>query len=698
MSRTIPCPICRSTRFVRDSLGFYVCENGHQALFHRQEEVDDEDRLAGKYLVPGRAVKKDKAGSGKGKTPFFSIPVVLDANESRFLELEILQLGIFYQVPYFVNRFGIRDEPKFRELVLDFWMLYVTLTGLEAAPSQHSAACLIRGDLVDHEESLSQSFSTAVEQSKKKDYANLSEIDQIIAKQSVPSSASNALDLMDAIESDTDSAYNSDRDADDSAGNELNAIVEALESESESEDHGHVGKPSQNGGSDTEDAQRNPTRDRVSVSGIALFDKLNVYRKKKRGFSSQFTSKVRSRLKSVSSFLSSDTVYIIPLLACYWMKIPATPKMVEDSIRDGSLPLRTWYGAAVPLFMRKRFKSGKYARALAALPTAKQIENLVQRFMFVFWHRFEIYFPKLDWVVLLPSWLSDLHLPLSLFPIVHELVRSLSLTFAFRVQKLHYDCYTHFEKPPLSNFAMLAGVLLYVLKLVYGLDGIDKSASSCLALAVDGMPSLSTFITFFTLYLGPDTLIVDDKRTLPYQWANLKSLKETNSISASLAEDQLKVYVEQIQQRFPKPKTPAISAYLKKFSSVEQPCTVQDAKERLEQSADELYSKIGQSESSARSPAAAEPSAAYARYDMEDVTGQYHREYVLVARIISRVTGVHEHDLHWATNRVESAALNLEELAKSKVKSKFGKAKFAALWNRKYDWKWSDIYTRTDTL
>ncbi|KAI8610759.1 hypothetical protein BC830DRAFT_1172467 [Chytriomyces sp. MP71] len=126
MAKRQPCPVCRVTKFRRDSTGLRFCVNGHQMRSTGHVEVGDDEIQAGARLR--RIAKKRKARLVFAKGFRAATPLLL---------FEALQLSLKAQVLALINKRGF--PPEIEHIVRDLWLAVVTRQGIVERASRSSA-------------------------------------------------------------------------------------------------------------------------------------------------------------------------------------------------------------------------------------------------------------------------------------------------------------------------------------------------------------------------------------------------------------------------------------------------------------------------------------------------------------------------------------------------------------------------------
>ncbi|KAF9585971.1 hypothetical protein BGW38_010739 [Lunasporangiospora selenospora] len=116
MARKPPCRICRTRRYRKNAMGFYVCEFGHQ-LEGFQEEEGEFDLNSG-TLRHRRIHKQDKKRKRKDKAS-----KILHGAKAEKLVVQSVQLVLRKQVHVLVHQ--LKFPPEFETVVREYWMLYI---------------------------------------------------------------------------------------------------------------------------------------------------------------------------------------------------------------------------------------------------------------------------------------------------------------------------------------------------------------------------------------------------------------------------------------------------------------------------------------------------------------------------------------------------------------------------------------------
>ncbi|KAI1316919.1 Pol I core factor CF [Mortierella claussenii] len=235
-----PCRICRSRKWRKNSLGFYVCEFGHQMEGFQEEEGEFDANMGATFL------RKQKTQKRKRKTKEAR---VFEGINADYLLLQAIQLVFRRQIHSLIHELGF--PPELEQVAHEYWTLYIS--GLasyqdkwESAAATYSQSAMERQDVQSDEGDQNSEGSRRGQNSEFGSLHNQGP-NRFKDKAVMPVSKPDQLDTMNEYqgdESDT-SSEESDSAEEESPDAETDGPGEGSGSHNESADEDHVGYSTQ---------------------------------------------------------------------------------------------------------------------------------------------------------------------------------------------------------------------------------------------------------------------------------------------------------------------------------------------------------------------------------------------------------------------------------------------------------------------
>ncbi|KAF9115996.1 Pol I core factor CF [Mortierella sp. AM989] len=110
-----PCRICRSRKWRKNSLGFYVCEFGHQLEGHQEEEGEFDATIGSTFIRKKKAPKRKRRVKQR---------TVLTGANVDYLLLQSMQLILRRQIHALIHDLGF--PPEIEQVAQEYWALYMS--------------------------------------------------------------------------------------------------------------------------------------------------------------------------------------------------------------------------------------------------------------------------------------------------------------------------------------------------------------------------------------------------------------------------------------------------------------------------------------------------------------------------------------------------------------------------------------------
>ncbi|KAG0368641.1 hypothetical protein BC939DRAFT_453224 [Gamsiella multidivaricata] len=115
MAKKPPCRICRSRKWRKNSLGFYVCEFGHQLEGHQEEEGEFDAGGGNTFERKTRRPKRKRKERGHQQ---------LSGADADYVCLQAIQLVLRKQLHTLIHDLGF--PPELEHVAHEYWLLYMS--------------------------------------------------------------------------------------------------------------------------------------------------------------------------------------------------------------------------------------------------------------------------------------------------------------------------------------------------------------------------------------------------------------------------------------------------------------------------------------------------------------------------------------------------------------------------------------------